>query len=391
MYCEAAVENAARLERGKAPRLMFLVDHRYRIYAKEGGNVHVQAMIRSFGEFAEVVQPSCPISMPLLRWVSRNGRPRGAWKLLEAMPFLLSIPEKLASYWRHRPALVYARHEISEVPVLLLLRLCGARIALEVNALVTDEKATFERKTLAWWARRLAERLALATSHRIFCISGYLQDQLQALGVASDKLTITHNGIHPEDFPAELLSAHPEATTIGFIGTIHRWHGVPTLVRAFAEFRQEAPAARLLIIGPEAPEVLDEIRALGLEEVAEVTGHLPRPEALRTSRRLDVAVLANTLPHGSPLKIFEYMALGKAIVAPRTPAIEEVLTDGDSGLLIEPGSQPELVAAFRRLFADPVLRDRLGTSARKAVLESHTWRHNAVTVLRQTAPQLLAE
>ena len=84
---------------------------------------------------------------------------------------------------------------------------------------------------------------------------------------------------------------------------------------------------------------------------------------------------------GSPTKIFEYMAMGKAIVASRLGQIGEVLSHEETALLVEPGNVNELAAAIGRLVESDALRERLGPAARDAAVKNHTWGHNARRVL----------
>jgi len=84
---------------------------------------------------------------------------------------------------------------------------------------------------------------------------------------------------------------------------------------------------------------------------------------------------------GSPTKIFEYMAMGKAIVASRLGQIGEVLTDQETALLVEPGNVTELVTAIEKLIESDELRATLGAKARGVAEREHTWKHNAQRVL----------
>jgi glycosyltransferase involved in cell wall biosynthesis len=84
---------------------------------------------------------------------------------------------------------------------------------------------------------------------------------------------------------------------------------------------------------------------------------------------------------GSPTKIFEYMAMGKSIVASNLGQIGEVLTDGETALLVEPGDAKQMSASIMRLAKSPELRERLGETARRMAVERHTWTRNAQTVL----------
>jgi glycosyltransferase involved in cell wall biosynthesis len=95
---------------------------------------------------------------------------------------------------------------------------------------------------------------------------------------------------------------------------------------------------------------------------------------------IDVAVLPNAPDYCSPLKIFEYMAMAKAIVAPATRTICGILTDGEEALLFPPGDYKSMVQAILRLAGDPALRNRLGLAARQRVCEQFSWRHNSERV-----------
>jgi len=84
---------------------------------------------------------------------------------------------------------------------------------------------------------------------------------------------------------------------------------------------------------------------------------------------------------GSPTKLFEYMAMGKGIVASRLGQIGEVLVDEKTALLVEPGNARELSEAILRLSESRELREKLGAAARRTAVEHHTWKHNAERVL----------
>jgi glycosyltransferase involved in cell wall biosynthesis len=84
---------------------------------------------------------------------------------------------------------------------------------------------------------------------------------------------------------------------------------------------------------------------------------------------------------GSPTKLFEYMAVGKGIVASRLGQIGEVLEHEQTALLVEPGDTAALATAIQRLVDSHELRTRLGFKAREVVVQKHTWKHNAQRVL----------
>ena len=101
-------------------------------------------------------------------------------------------------------------------------------------------------------------------------------------------------------------------------------------------------------------------------------------EDLRLSIFVDNSL---SMDFGSPTKLFEYMAMGKAIVASRLGQIGEVLVDNETAVLVEPGSARELADAILRLSGSRDLRERLGAAARRAAIERHTWKQNAQRVI----------
>jgi glycosyltransferase involved in cell wall biosynthesis len=123
------------------------------------------------------------------------------------------------------------------------------------------------------------------------------------------------------------------------------------------------------------------------------TGWLPHEEVAAVIRRFDVALAPYPRPkhdfYFSPLKLFEYMACGVPVVAGRLGQIEEVVRDGETGLLYPPDEPEALTTACDRLLTTPNLRHRLGSAAAKDVHGRYTWDHNAERVV-ELARSLIA-
>ena len=130
-----------------------------------------------------------------------------------------------------------------------------------------------------------------------------------------------------------------------------------------------------------------EWRALGLPpERFHALGHLPAAAVPRALAAFDV----NTMPfpwtehfayYASPIKLFEYMASGRAIVATDLPSTAEIVQDGETALLVPPSDVGALAAALGRLHDDAALRDRLAENARQLVYERYTWAARARAIL----------
>ena len=170
--------------------------------------------------------------------------------------------------------------------------------------------------------------------------------------------------------------------TIGYAGHLYPWKGVDLIVEAVAAM----PDARALIIGghdrePDLARVKAFAKQLDCETRITFTGLIPPSEVAARLRETDVLVLPNprsaiSNSHTSPLKLFEYMASGRPIVASDLPAIREVLRDHENAILAEPGNPQALVAHIQKIRDDPALAARLAARAAEDVRE-YTWARRA--------------
>ena len=170
--------------------------------------------------------------------------------------------------------------------------------------------------------------------------------------------------------------------TIGYAGHLYPWKGVDLVIEAVVAL----PDTRALIVGghPQEPD-LARVQALAtqLDCATRVTftGLIPPGDVAARLREADVVVLPNprsaiATEFTSPLKLFEYMASGRPIVASDLPAFREILRDGENALLVEPGNPQSLVAGISRIKTDRALGERLARQAGEDVRD-FTWARRA--------------
>jgi len=251
------------------------------------------------------------------------------------------------------------------------------------------------------------ERLNLQAADLVVVVSRAMQDELVARGVDCSKILVNFNGVdetrYSPDVDGRAIRARlglDGTNVVGFIGTFGPWHGADVLVRAFASLvaRDETVArgTRLLMIGDGAglPAVRRLVRESGASDAAVFTGLVPQEEGPAYLAACDVLVSPHvpnpdgTPFFGSPTKLFEYMAMGKGIVASRLDQIGEVLEHGRNAWLVPAGDEAALGDAVRCLVFDRELRERLGAQAREDVVARHTWRrhtHRTIDRLRALA------
>jgi glycosyltransferase involved in cell wall biosynthesis len=170
------------------------------------------------------------------------------------------------------------------------------------------------------------------------------------------------------------------------------WHGLDVLVEAFARLHARAPDARLLLVGdgPARAAVCADLSARGLGGALHCTGAVAPDAVPGLLTSLDVAVAPYPDSGGgsfyfSPLKVYEYLAAGRAVVASRVGQLEAVIQHDVNGLLCPPGDPAALAAALEQLRSEPAVRARLGQAARANVLRRHTWDAVAARVLELAA------
>jgi len=174
-------------------------------------------------------------------------------------------------------------------------------------------------------------------------------------------------------------------TRLLYLGSLHPWKGVPILISALAQI----PLAQLRIAGGPAHRIA-ELQLLaastGVSSQVAFLGQISPLDRFKAIAEADICLLplsATSIAsrYTSPLKLFEYMALGKPIVSADVPAIRSVLTSGESALLVPPGDVAALAAAVRQLMEQPALRAKLGGNALK-LAQQYSWQARAATLLR---------
>ncbi len=180
---------------------------------------------------------------------------------------------------------------------------------------------------------------------------------------------------------AFIIESSPEGKPfiLGFLGWLVEWHRLDFLIEALAA-PQFAPVALVIIgEGPLQSALETQARSLGVR--IHFAGPLPHASVPAALRGMDACVVPHSNEYRSPIKLFEFMAQERPVLAPRTEAIESVVHDGEDALLFTPLDIPSFRSALGKLFDSPALRESLGRNARRLVEQSHTWEKNAQKIL----------
>jgi glycosyltransferase involved in cell wall biosynthesis len=291
----------------------------------------------------------------------------------------------------------------------LLSRLMGIPLVLEYNASEEFVAKHWEPARFHPWLR-LCERVSVKAASLIVVVSNPLKQELVEAGVSEERILVNPNAVDPGLFHPHCggtklrrdLGFDSADIVVCFVGTFSYWHGVPVLEQAIRRLldktQPECEPLKFLLVGDGllAPQLRNALEPYVRQRLVTFTGTIPH-ESVRV--HLDAADIFVS-PHipmpggipffGSPTKLFEYMAMGKAIAASALDQIADVLEHGRTALLVKPGDPRELADAVQRLAADEQLRIELGRNARETALARHTWRQNARRVLANHAGTRLA-
>jgi glycosyltransferase involved in cell wall biosynthesis len=358
----------------------------HRIQSRDGQSVHIEELVRAFraaGHDVLVVGPSFYANAGF------GGESRMVALVRRMLPAFLSELAELAynaaAYRKlrraareFRPDLIYERYNLFYLAGALLARRYGIRFYLEVNAPIAEERSRFGTLALQRLAHRV-ERFTWRSADCVLAVSGVLKDMIVAAGTSATRVRVVPNGIVLERFPHREPKVELRNVMLGFVGFVRPWHGLDAVIRCMATDRDLADLSLTVIgTGPVLPHLRHLAQELGIAARVHFSGLIDHEAVPKHVAQFDIALQPKVTPYASPLKIFDYMAAGCAIVAPDQPNIREILLDGETAVLFDPAKPESLRDAIRRLTGDPLLRARLGAAARGELeRREYTWLGNA--------------
>jgi glycosyltransferase involved in cell wall biosynthesis/SAM-dependent methyltransferase len=291
-----------------------------------------------------------------------------------------------------RPAFIYQRYSLNNYAGVKLARRCGVPFVLEYNGSEIWVNRNWGTPLKYEWLSARIEVLNLAAADLVVVVSRPLKDDLVSRGVAAEKVLVNPNGVDPDRYSPDVDGSAvrrrydlADKTVVGFIGTFGPWHGAEVLAEAFGRLLTLAPAyrdrVRLLLVGDgnRMGQVREALARYRVGDAAVLTGLVPQAEGPVHLAACDVLASPHvpnpdgTAFFGSPTKLFEYMAMGKGIVAARLGQIGEVLAHDETAWLVTPGDVEDLARGLKTLVDDVPRRERLGTAARREVVAKHSW------------------
>lgn len=374
------------------------------VFGTKGASVHVQEVIKGMLKkgldvtlFAQRLDGDIPeelqnITIRRLDKLPKDSAEIRARAALDANEKLTAMLEAEAPF-----DMVYERYSLWSKAGMQFAKKHGCAGILEVNAPLIEEQKKHRGLPLEAEAQAVAESV-FADADAMIAVSPGVKQYLETFPKAKGRVHVVANGVSLERFaPAAAQNAarlgrlnSDSSATIGFLGTLKPWHGLATLVEAWALLRAQKPQANLLIVGdgPEYESVKNRIDSLGLSDGVTFSGAVQPDEVPQWLGKMDIAVAPYPYMehfYFSPLKIYEYMAAGIPVVATRVGHLESVVSDGINGVLVEAENPKAMADRLAALLDNPGELRRLGAAARQTAEEQHSWLAAVENILRIAA------
>ena len=371
--------------------------YHHRIASRDGQVTHIEEMIsalQALGHEVRLVGPEVHHGDTggggSAGWVGRLKAmlPGFVYEVAEAAYSLVAFGRLRRAVAGFRPDVIYERYALYQPAGVWVSRLTRVPLLLEVNAPYALARRKYAGLKLGWLAD-LFERYTFRGATRVFPVTRVLGDMLCAMGVERDRITVIPNGINPGSFGSLPSAEDAKARhglqgrlVIGFIGFVREWDRLDRIVDWLARRGAQDPVCLMIVgDGPVRGELERQAARLGVTHKLHFTGVVPRTAVPAAAMAFDIALQTALVPYASPLCLFEYMALGKAILAPDQPNHHEVLEQGVDCEMYDTGEALGIESALDRLVADAPLRQRLGSAAHQTLQRrGFVWSANASRV-----------
>jgi glycosyltransferase involved in cell wall biosynthesis len=363
--------------------------YHHRIASKDGQYIHLSAIVRELRKETHDVLLSGPaikqasVMGGQSGWVHYLKRkfPRALYELIEFAYSLLDFFRLCRDILKFKPEVIYERANLYFVSGIWAARLFRLPILVEVNAPLFEERARHDSIALPALAR-WSEDYVWRHADVVLPVTEVLADIIRAR-VAPKDLLVIPNGIDPEDLVVRVDEAEMRArltptprTFLGFVGFVRDWHKLERLID-YIDQRQD-PSLCLLIVGegPACEKLENYAAAKGLADKLILTGVVQRDLIASYINVFDVAIQPAVTEYASPLKLFEYLYMGKVIIAPDMENIREIMSDGDNGFLFDDSNRDSLFSALDHALASS---DHLVAAQAKATIQRKNllWNENA--------------
>ena len=368
--------------------------YHHRIASKDGQYVHVEELTKALKDLGHELIIVGPSVMDKSDFGSEGGLvpilkrhiPGFLYELLELSYSVFAFVKLAIAVREHKPDFLYERYNLFMPAGVWIKKIFKLPMLLEVNAPLFDERKKYNGIVMPALAR-WSESYAWNGADFVLPVTEVLAKVVEKKGVPRNRINVIPNGIDPEKFnnaptteEAKKRLGLDGKLVLGFTGFMREWHGLERIVDLLAADDKR----HLLLVGdgPARESISLRAKELGVLEKITITGIVQRGDIASYVAAFDIALQPDVVDYASPLKLFEYMVLGRAIVAPDKDNIREILTNENDALLFDAENEESFLRAVEKLCSDDDLRNKVASGARKTINEKRlTWQRNAERVI----------
>jgi glycosyltransferase involved in cell wall biosynthesis len=390
-------------------RILYYSGHpNLNLSSPSGYGTHMREMINAFSKLGHTVDTCIIGGEKLLSLQINIAKPKGlkliakktipnlVWQTIKDHQLIKKdrqsekiLEEKIMSF---KPDLIYERGFYMLTSCVSIAHKHNIKHVLEINSPYNEEKLKFEGRSLYLNKAAKLELYNLFKTDMVVVVSSALKNYFdKKLKFTYNKIFITPNAVDFEKIKVNENEVQSIKTKynlddkfiIGFVGSILPHHGVESLIKAYMQllkyFNTQKFSLFIVGDGETLPTLKQMTMQYRIEEHVVFTGNIPHSEVFNYIQLFDVAVMAKTNWYGSPVKIFEYAALKKPVIAPNVGPVRDVMQNNIDGLLID--NETELLSALEKYIQNAQLRNELSTNFYNKCKSNHQWVNNAALVL----------
>jgi len=366
--------------------------YHHRIASKDGQYVHIEELIAALKSLGHEIVMAEPKAIGLKSFGKSSNTVQTMRKILPG--FLHEIIESSYAIFdfikismlivKYKPDCIYERYNLFFPSGIWAKKLFKLPLLLEVNSPLYDERKKNDGIRLNFIAQ-WSESFAWRNADYVLPVTFVLAEIIKQKKVADDHIVVIPNGVNRARFNNAIKSEDiieqlnlKNKLVLGFVGFVREWHRLDRVLDAIANNKDKNWHLLLVGDGPARDAIEQQARQHGIEDRITITGIVDRDDISRYITVFDIALQPDVVVYASPLKLFEYMALSKAILAPNRDNIREILTHRENALLFDPEDDQSFMQHLFDLCLNKELRERIGLAAAKQVEDKKLyWEENA--------------
>ena len=286
-----------------------------------------------------------------------------------------------------KPDIILNRYSLYCFSSFIISKLYKIPLVLEVNAPMAFEMRKYlkEYYYLPFFPD-LSEKIMLKLADAVIVVSDELRRYFMELGLNGDRIYVIANGVDIDKFKykkknKQVMNKYglqSNQVVVGFIGSFNHWHGLDLLLDSFVNVVNIKKNVKFLLIGDGFNrEVLEKsVAKRNIDHHVVFTGLIPHDAIPDYLSVMDIVLAPYPdldFFYFSPLKLFEYMAALKPVIATRVGQVKSIIKDGENGYLFNTDDISQFEKKLIVLIEDKKLRNKIGKEARKTILSDYTW------------------